>query len=70
MRNALAAGILLLAGLALASCKREESFDERYAAAQRRLDEKSAGIDRELAAASSDAAAADAAASRVASSEK
>lgn len=43
-------GIIFLA-LALAGCSREPTFDERYAATQQKLSEKSAAIDRELGAA-------------------
>lgn len=37
--------------LALCACSREPSFDERYAATRQKLSDKSAAIDRELAAA-------------------
>ena len=47
------AGIFAL--LLLAACK-QQSFDERYKAAQHRLDAKTAAIDKDLAAAQSDAA--------------
>lgn len=53
LRLALLIGLLVLAG-----CRREPSFDERYKAAQQRLDAKAAAIDRELTDSGSDAAAA------------
>lgn len=53
MRTAIILGALLIAG-----CKREPDFDERYAAAQRQLEAKSAGIDRDIATGSSDPASA------------
>ena len=46
---------LALALTLLAGCK-QQSFDERYKSAQHKLDAKTAGIDRDLAAAQSDAA--------------
>ncbi|WP_394269640.1 hypothetical protein [Qipengyuania sp.] len=41
--------IIALAALALAGCKDEPSFDERYEAAEEKLEEQAAGIDRDLA---------------------
>ena len=49
-RNLALIGLLLLAG-----CK-QQSFDERYKAAQHKLETKAASIDQTLAAAQSDAA--------------
>ncbi|MDE2435143.1 MAG: hypothetical protein KGM49_02675 [Sphingomonadales bacterium] len=43
-RAAIILGLVLIAG-----CRREPSFDERYKAAQQRIDAKSAAIDKELA---------------------
>lgn len=46
---------LILAVLALsAACRREPDFDQRYKAAQQRLEAKSAGIDRDLASAAAE----------------
>ena len=45
----------ILALILLAGCK-QQSFDERYKSAQQKLEAKTAAIDRELAAAESDAA--------------
>ena len=50
MRFAAIFALILLAG-----CK-QQSFDERFKSAQHKLDVKTAGIDRDLAAAQSDAA--------------
>ena len=47
----------LVALASLAGC-RQQSFDERYQAAQHKLEAKTAAIDQDLAAAQSDAAAA------------
>lgn len=43
------AGFLILLLLGATACKREPSFDERYAAAQKRIDAKSQELDTELA---------------------
>jgi hypothetical protein len=51
---------VLIGLLALAACKQEQSFDERYQAAQQQLEAKASGIEQELGAAQSDAAEADA----------
>lgn len=45
----------ILALILLTGCK-QQSFDERYASAQHKLEAKAASIDRDLAAAQSDAA--------------
>lgn len=42
--------------LALAGCKREPTFDERYAAARRTIDANAKAIDAELVARESEAA--------------
>jgi hypothetical protein len=41
--------VLLMAGAALA-CRSEPDFDERYEAAEQRIERKAQSIDRELAA--------------------
>ncbi len=40
--------LLLFASVALASCKSEPTFDERYEAAQKEIRETAEGIDKEL----------------------
>lgn len=47
---------VVLTALALAGCRNEPDFDERYAKAQRELAEKSAAMDRELSVTASEAA--------------
>lgn len=47
--------VALLVLILLAGCK-QQSFDERYNAAQKKLEAKSAAIDKDLAVAQSDAA--------------
>lgn len=47
---------LLLALALIAACKREPSFDERYAEAQKVIGDKAAEIDAELATRESEAA--------------
>lgn len=49
--------------LALAGCKAEPSFDERFQAAEKRINAKAQAIDQELSAAASEGLAADALAS-------
>lgn len=46
--------------LAVAGCKQEPSFDERFDAAQKTLEAKTKAIDQELAVAASEGAAAEA----------
>jgi len=50
--------ILLLASLFVLSACHKPTFDERYAQAQHKLEVKAKGIDKDLAASASDAAAA------------
>ncbi len=47
--------VAILALMLLAACK-QQTFDERYTAARQKLEAKSAAIDKDLAAAQSDAA--------------
>ena len=47
----------LIALVLLAGCK-QQSFDDRYQAAQKKIEAKTASMDKDLAAAESDAAAA------------
>ncbi|MFM6933062.1 MAG: hypothetical protein ACKOUT_12555 [Novosphingobium sp.] len=61
--------LICAALLALAGCKAEPTFDERYDAAQKALDAKSKAIDGELAVAASEGLAADAVASESAAAE-
>ncbi len=56
MRLACAFAVLL----ALAGCKQEPSFDERFDAAQKKLEAKTKAIDAELSVAASEGAAAQA----------
>lgn len=51
-----------LAFTLLACCRQEPDFDERYTAAQQRIEAKAGAIEDELAAAQRDAAAGDSAA--------
>lgn len=44
--------------LALAGCKRQPSFDERFDAAQKKLEAKTRAIDQELSVAASESASA------------
>lgn len=46
--------------LALTACKQEPTFDERFDAAQKKLEAKTKAIDQELSVAASEGAAAEA----------
>lgn len=59
MRRAAAFALLL----AVAGCKQEPTFDERFDATQKSLEAKAKSIDQELSVAASEGAAADAGAS-------
>lgn len=48
---------LLAVLVALSACKREPSFDERYAGAQKAIREKASELDRDMAARATEAQA-------------
>ncbi len=48
--------LLLVALVSLGACKREPSFDERYAGARKVIGEKALELDREMGKRASDAA--------------
>jgi hypothetical protein len=49
MRRRLIAGCAVLALASLGACKREPTFDERYAGAQKAIREKAGELDKDMA---------------------